>query len=60
VSSVTWKTHDRSEVYVRDAIDTLFVKSPIYFGGVVAFETIANVRDVYEVRASFVLTTESE
>ena len=37
-------------------MSSLFVESPIHYGGVVTFETVANVRDVYEVRAALTLT----
>ena len=48
---MVWVTRDRSEVYVREAMSTLFVEWPIHYGGVVTFETVASVQDVYEVRA---------
>jgi len=45
-------TSSRAKVYVRDAMWSLFVESPIRYGSVVTFETIATVQDVYEVRAA--------
>jgi len=51
--SVVWRTSNRAKVYVRHAMSTLFVEAPTRYGSVVTFQTIANVRDVYEVRASY-------
>ena len=31
-------------------MSTMFVETPIRYGGVITFETVASVRDVYEVR----------
>jgi len=51
VRAVVWATNNRAEIYVREAMATLFVKSPLRYGAVVTFETVANVQDVYKVRA---------
>jgi len=58
VYEVVWSTRDRAEVYVREAMSKLFVQLPIRYGSAVTFETVANERDVYEVRA-FITTREA-
>ena len=47
--SVVWATSNRAEVYVKDAMSTLFVYSPVLYGSGGAFDDIATVQDFYEV-----------
>jgi len=54
--AAVWLTHNGAKVYVRDALSTLFVQSPISHRSVVTFDTIATVHDFYEVTALHALT----
>lgn len=48
VCYVVWLTSNTAQVYVRDALSTLFVQWPIRYNSAVTFDTIATVQDVYE------------
>jgi len=46
---VVFARRDRAEIYEREAIMTSLVETPIHYDGIITFETVAGVPDVYEV-----------